>query len=82
VANLFVTKGRLVIFKHVAGCTIVFIIHGAGRTIESHPKFQNSSLFVGIFMLYLKYLLAIGLHSFQAHLRQDKDLQGDKLPFP
>jgi len=31
-------------------------------------------------MLYQKYLLGIGLYSFQTHLRQDKGLQGDKIP--
>ena len=34
-ANLFLREGRLMFFKH-----------GAGRTIESQPKFQNSSLFL------------------------------------
>jgi len=46
VANLFVREVHLVLFKHEAGRTIVFIKHGTGRTIELQPKFQNSSLFL------------------------------------
>jgi len=76
------------LFKHEPGRTIVFVKHGACRTIESYSKFQNSSLFIGIFRLIViiivilsqKYLLAIGLHSFKAHLQRDKDLQRDEMP--
>ena len=63
VVNVFVREGRsvfikygadctIVFIKHGASCTIVFIKHGADRTIESQHKFQNSTLFFGIF-LYL-----------------------------
>jgi len=49
-ANLSLREG-LVFIKHGACCSIVFSKHGAGRTIELQPKLQNSSLFVGIFIL-------------------------------
>jgi len=41
VANHFVREGRLDFYKYEAGRTIVFIKHGAGHTIESHPKFHH-----------------------------------------
>jgi len=36
--SCYVREGRLVCFKHWADRVIVFIKHGVGRTIESHPK--------------------------------------------